>query len=278
MAFDITFAKTRYHYDSYNDFWSLVNLSGFPTCYVDEIDFFSDRIYIMSPMNGEWIPNMDDKINPANRAFRKAKLVQWNLERPGSSLDEYASGQHKLIDTGYFDATFVSDRQLAAASELTYCIMGGHQGLGFPGPFESKRYDVIHLSCYSTRRAFLFEHPSKPRDRFVGYSVAPNGWGELRAYNLMRSKYMLNIHQDDWHYIEPLRLTLAACYGLPVIGEIAYDYFPYEQWVLPWADFKRHLDNYNRSVYDMGLVFRSHMTQSNNFAYCVRDACARLWG
>ncbi len=35
---EITFVKTRHVYDSYTDFWRLVELSGFPTIYYDELD------------------------------------------------------------------------------------------------------------------------------------------------------------------------------------------------------------------------------------------------
>src|SRR5690606_2822228 len=49
----IIFARTCTPYDSYQDFWRLVELSGFPTCFVDEIDVDSNNVYIFSPNNGE---------------------------------------------------------------------------------------------------------------------------------------------------------------------------------------------------------------------------------
>ena len=59
---DIIFAKPVRHYDSYTDFWRLVELSGFPTIYVNEIDITKPGIYITSPMNGDYIEHMAGEV------------------------------------------------------------------------------------------------------------------------------------------------------------------------------------------------------------------------
>ena len=40
----IIFTRTRHTYDSYSDFWKLVELSGFNICFVDEIDISLENI------------------------------------------------------------------------------------------------------------------------------------------------------------------------------------------------------------------------------------------
>ena len=90
------FAKTRYVYDSYTDYWRLVELSGFPICYVDEMDVYNPaNIYIISPMNGE----IYDFMNIARRVDHISTLYQWNLERPGGSgdIERYVNDNRKGI-------------------------------------------------------------------------------------------------------------------------------------------------------------------------------------
>ena len=78
---EIFFVKTRHVYDSYRDFFALVSLSDFPVIFVDELDISKDGFYILTPMNGEWRPHIN---NQANKP-RYAHLVLWNLERPPGS-------------------------------------------------------------------------------------------------------------------------------------------------------------------------------------------------
>lgn len=68
---NIIFAKTRHVYQSYDDFWRLVALSGFETCYVDEIDHNRDATYIFTPTNGETLNGWDRG---------RARIIWWDLE------------------------------------------------------------------------------------------------------------------------------------------------------------------------------------------------------
>ena len=99
---DPIFVKTRYHYDSYSDFWKLVELSGFKTVYIDEIDFSEECLYILSPMNGEYRPFVDSKLgdNSRCRSSRKCVIYLWNLERPGSSggVSNYRVSGDELVE------------------------------------------------------------------------------------------------------------------------------------------------------------------------------------
>lgn len=217
---DITFVRTRYNYDSYTDFWRLVELSGFPFCYTDEVNLYSDKLYILSPMNGEWRPYVDANTG-ADRKFTSTVLL-WNLERPceaDKTYSKYTNDNLSLVEYGYFDDILVSDTLLSAHCNFAYIPLGSHQDLGVISKPEDRRYDLIHLSCYSNYRGIMFIDPSHPKSRLYGLSVAPNGWGEARHNNLMSSKFMLNVHQEGYHIVEPLRFALAAAYGLPVISE-----------------------------------------------------------
>lgn len=174
-----------------------------------------------APYNGDW------EAHVSNHPHRTARLIHWNLERPGErSVDEFAHDNHKLIERGLFDNVIVSDRQMAKDANLTYVPVGSHAKLGQPS--DDKRFDVVHLMCYSNRRAFMFDYLT-PLRSYSGISIAQNGWGEERHKSLQQSRFMLSVHQDEHKYIEPLRFALAVAYGLPIIVEDSYDTFPYNE-------------------------------------------------
>ena len=50
----ITFVKPDWFYESYIDFWQLVELSEFPIIPLSELDISQEGVFIVSPMNGEW--------------------------------------------------------------------------------------------------------------------------------------------------------------------------------------------------------------------------------
>jgi hypothetical protein len=216
---EIIFAKTRYQYDSYTDFYSLVSLSNFPTCYIDEVDWNRDALYITAPMNGE----LKSMTIPKDR---KCKIALWNLERPSGSggLQNYIEDNNILIAEGMIDQVIVSDKQLARDTGFHYVPVGGHPGLG--ELCDEKIYDVVHMMCYSPRRGRWFDYPNS-RQYVEGITVAPNGWGDERHKSLRHARFALNIHQDEYKYMEPLRFVLAACYGLPIISEDVTDWWPY---------------------------------------------------
>jgi hypothetical protein len=269
----IVFAKTRWNYTSYTDYWKLVELSGYDWCYVDEMDLSaSDRLYIISPMNGEVRPFIDGYRN-ANGEI-KATLMQWNLERPsgdGGGLSGYVNGNTKLVEDGYLSRIMVADWKLAQAggSKFVYVPMGSHEGLGEPTSMDSKRYDFIHLCCYSNHRSLLFDAPDRPKSVLGGFTVAPNGWGDERHERLKASRVMLNIHQDGDGYIEPQRFALAAAYGLPVLSEIMYKtIFDDLITAVPIGDIlgtMRTIIHYYDFYHDLGMEMREEFTGASNF-------------
>ena len=67
----IVFARPRTWYDSYSDLYTLIELSGYPLIYFDEIDPESDNKYILTLVNGE---NQDGWQSP------RAEIVLWDIE------------------------------------------------------------------------------------------------------------------------------------------------------------------------------------------------------
>lgn len=215
------FAKTRYEYSSYSDFWRLVELSNFKTCYVDQMDLESEEVYVSTPVNGETRPHIFNRRSILKEA-QKARIIIWQLERPispsGSIDDQIVHMTNEFYK--FSDAVWISDRFIASKdSRLTYLEMGSHPDLASGAPHPSQ-HDIAHVSCSVPRRdGILRRLPPDVR-------IAPNAWGAERDNILRQSRAMLNIHQDDTQVIEPLRIALAAAYKLPYLTERCYDLHP----------------------------------------------------
>jgi hypothetical protein len=269
---ELLFAKTRWHYDSYSDFWTLVQLAGYSTCFVDEIDLTSDETYIMAPMNGEWRPIVENHLRDHDNV--NARVLLWNLERPGdTSWQEYRDGNQRLIDQGYISGVIVSDRKLAEQTGFTYIPIGIHPDFGYPGGLLGKEYDVIHLMCPNYRRGKWFDSNYNCMPEVYGLSVAANGWGEERHRRMKMSRFMVNIHQDEHPYIEPLRFTLAAAYGIRIVSEASDDFYPYDVCggiiVSSMQEAWKTIKAYNELEYVRGLQFRDAMLENFGFRHCV---------
>lgn len=199
------FVKTRHEYQSYWDFWELVRLSEFPTCFTDEIDWQSDNTYILTPLNGE-IPNPLPE--------KTAKIIWWNIERPSWQ----SSWQFDRPD---FDEIWVCDVNWAKETGSKYVLMGSHPGLGVPSA--EKTYDYCTNSYDNPRRVAIW-------DALKDLKRAPNGWGgaESRSDRTGRSKLIVVPQQDDPpHAVTPLRFAIAAAYKLPMVYEGETDTHPF---------------------------------------------------
>lgn len=224
---DIIFAHTDYVYDSYTDYRKLVELEGFETCTVSEIDFERDAVYIVSPLNGEYKPHRDNNRDGSYNAY----VISWCLERPSGcgGLRNFVQAQQQLLDDWSFDEVWLSDRYLVGHirdSRIRFVPLGSHAGLGDAsrGYQKDYKYDYIHLSYLTGRRRVIIDKLSR-----LGHKSAPNCWPPDRHDVLMDCALMLNIHQDDWPVIEPLRLALAVAYAMPIITEHTHDSYPYNR-------------------------------------------------
>ncbi len=280
---EIVFANTRYEYDSYTDYRRLVELAGFRRCYIDEIDVRNPYIYIVSPINGEFRPHIDNHRDKE----KKCKIVYWCLERPGSlgKFQEFANSNKELLDKEYIDEVWISDRWVVHEHHdprVKFVIMGSDHRLcpndDFGWKFANrKKHDYIHLSYQTYRRSVIM-------DRFrVDHKMreAANCWPPERDDALRYSKFFINLHQDEVDMQEPLRVALCASYGLPYICEHCIDPYPLQKNVhyldIAYSKFKDSFVAINNHTYapymKMGQKLHNLLCYKHKFADEVRKAC-----
>jgi len=273
---DITFVKTRYVYDSYRDMLSLIELSGFPMIYVDQLDPSQHGVFILTVCNGEFRPHLDNHMHKQ----RNAHIILWNLERPDGSagaVGHYGESNRQLMYQRYCDEVWVSDRKLAEETSLRFVPLGSHEGLGQPGII-SKQYHFCHMSYEVPRRQTVYKH-------FERAYIGPNSWEEERNRVLQQSKFALNVHQDLHPFQEPLRFALFAAYALPIISETIYDSYPWSEEFMIFAGLDNLVatvrnclaDDY-RKYKEMGLRARERMCHEFNFRKMVELAVSESYG
>lgn len=272
----ITFVKTRHVYDSYTDFWKLVELAGFPTIYVDELDLKQPGVFITAPMNGEWRPHIDNQ-----RGIRNAHLILWNLERPAGSagsIGKYGADNRELLEKRYVDEVWVSDRRLAEETELRYVTLGSNIALGEPGTKKEKTYSFSHMSYETNRRRTILKN-------FDGVPIGPNSWPPFRNTVLKKTLFALNIHQDVHPFQEPLRFALFAAYGLPIVSETLFDSYPLRENDILTVKYDMLVSTLNRvlqedyKIYEkMGLRLRKRLCIEYEFGKMVRLAVSQSVG
>lgn len=267
---EIIFAKSRHFYESYSDFWTLVQLSGYRTIWVDQIDLQSQNLYITAPYNGDYHENIGGR---PDLKSRRCTLAIWMLERPGSgSLSFFRSQNARILEQSLADVIWCSDRQMAQDVGLHYVPMGSHPDLG--RPCEDKRWDGVGLMAYSPRRAFLFHNPSFAKESLPGaLTIAPNGWGAARDASLRGAKIGLNVHQDGYPYCEPLRFALFAAYALPILTETIHPLnlnlysagiylTPLDHFINRFAQVRA---NYERQACAAGAALRNRLCVEHHF-------------
>lgn len=241
---EIIFCATNHIYESYRDFWRLVELAGFPIIQVSDLDISKEGIYITAPMNRSWRVHINEQHK--KRIPLNAHLICWNLERPSGSagsVPEYArqcryllnglweNGESTITDSDgtmhesygrFVDEIWVSDRQLAEETHhaTRFVVLGSHEGLGSVG--DEKKYDFCHMSYEVPRRQTIYYHKGLSKTQ-----IGPNCWPPERDEVLRQSRFALNVHQDQHPFQEPLRFALFAAYGLPIVSENIFDAYPW---------------------------------------------------
>lgn len=204
---EILFARPRHDYDSYRDFWRLVELSGYRLIYIDEIQPDSDNCYIFSTPDTHWHDGVE------RRGWRdaRARIIYWSLEW-------YEDVDYAAVPG--LAAVWSPDKWFADRHAMQYVPMGGHTGLKLhPTPTNGRIYDAATFFAPSGRR-----YDAMGQFKREGVTVAPNGWNEERHRILMQSYCMVQVHQHDHlPVIAPQRWTLAAAYELPMITETLGD-------------------------------------------------------
>lgn len=204
---DIIFARPRHEYESYRDFWRLVELSGFPIVHMDEIDAESENVYIFSTPATHWHDGTERRGWDSPRARIICYLIEW-----------YADVDYSVIPGVEI---WTPDAWWSKQKGLRYVPMGGHGGLRLDdnGRTWAKKYDVATLFAPSYRRYAAIGQLTAN-----AVTIAPNGWGQERHEILSQSRCMVSVHQNDGLLtVAPQRWALAAAYSLPMITETLAD-------------------------------------------------------
>ncbi len=272
----ITFVRTRHEYMSYMDFWRLVELSKFPTIYVDELDVSKDGVYIVCPMNGEWRPHIDNQSDK----LRNAHLILWNLERPSGSagsVGQYAADNRELQAKRHIDDIWHSDQRLAHETGQSFIVLGSDERLAVSGNSE-KKYNFCHMSYMTDRRKRIY-------NGFPQETIGQNCWPPERDDILRKSRFALNVHQDNHPYQEPLRFALFAAYGLPILSESIFESFPWGDEFMITAGYDHLIQRMNELLGDgyshwqaIGRKAKERMCREFNFRRMVEDKVSESVG
>lgn len=211
------FVRPRFWYDSYTDYWRLVELAGFPTCYEDEFDAENaDATYILTMLNLGAMARAGDGWKTA-----KARLIYWDLEWSDESYVDRIPGLHEF---------WTSDRSYAAQRGYTFVPLGSHPRLVNVNPTArwngGAQWDVSVLAYMGPpRRQDVWNELGRR-----GLRLAPTGaWGDERERQLEGARVLLNIHQHDaYPCVAAQRFALAAAAAIPLISETIADPYPFE--------------------------------------------------
>jgi len=217
----IVFVRTHHVYDSYDVYWKLIELGGFETCYVDEIDFERVATYVITPINGEVSGHLVANVRTTRR---KATLIWWCLERfDGPGMREHRPSDIVDEALGYgFDRLWTSCREVRKLDpRLEHVVLGSDARLAEAEPRGGELYDFTHQSYAWGRRMILYRNMIS-----LGLREGHSTWGKDRVSVLSNSKVLVNAHQYDMPVYAPLRFALAAAYRLPVVSEYIEDPYP----------------------------------------------------
>lgn len=197
---------------AYEDIRCLIELSNFTFCPLNSVNLSRRSIYIFWQLN-ELVQSFLSRVP---KTHRRATTIWWNLERafrPMNANSEVVPAyETHLIDL--VDQIWLSDPYYVASfanSHARFVLLASDERLG-THPEMKKIWDFAHISYPTERRKAVLNELQNLR-------IAPNAWGETRHQILKKSQMMLNVHQDEFPVMPPLRIAIAAAYQLPVISE-----------------------------------------------------------
>lgn len=218
----VYFVKTAHFYESYQDYWRLVELSGYSAIEYDDIDPDSDNVYVFTPLTAEWSLRYSGSV--------KATMILWDLEyRLKESSYEWPESD--LVTPPFISRVWASDKWYAERIKAEYVPFGSHAGL--VGTAHTDEAFDLAVMCYIYGRRSTALNAIKDK----GLTIAPNAWGDERDAVLKASSAMLHIHQHERvNSVAPQRFAIAAAYHLPLISESVYDMGIFDKAVL-YADY-----------------------------------------
>lgn len=210
---NVIFARPRHDYNSYVDLYRLIELSGYPMCFVDEIDPDSDNTYICTILNGE---------NQQGWEKPRARIILYDLEW---HLDG--------VRIPGLTEVWAADAWYAGHIGAKYVPLGSHPDLALTHDTCPKLYDVATMMYSWGRRDAILGHLLSD-----GIRLAPRDWGIPRDAILHASRIMLHVHQhDNIQTVAPQRFALAAAYKLPMVSEVVSQKGIFENCFIGWAKF-----------------------------------------
>lgn len=257
---NVIFATSRQSYDSYSDLLRLIQLSGFPLIYLDEIDPASDNVYIFSTPQTYW----HDGTERRGWDGAKSRIIYWNIEW-------YEDQEYKDIPGV---EVWSADKWHADKIGARYVPMGSHPELpDLPVQECPKQWDVAHLAYYTNRRL-----EANVWLEYGGVSIAPRGWALERHSILQQTRIMLHVHQhDNIATIAPQRWALAAAYRMPLITENISDAGLFTNSFMMQCE-RQHLASfvkmwrYDHRLVDYGNALHELLCVENTFRRCVEAA------
>lgn len=207
---EVYFVRPHHQYDSYSDLWKLIELSGYPMIFYEEIDTASDNCYILTVLNGEinengWGDNPHCEI--------VALDLEWRLKE-----SSYAWPESDLTVPKGVKRVWAADKWYAEKIGAQYVPLGSHPGLA-SRVTTSETWDVASLAYRTGRRNEAFGQMERR-----GLTIAPNAWGEERSAILNVSAVVCHVHQHDKvPTVAPLRYAIAAAWHKPLISEAVWE-------------------------------------------------------
>lgn len=258
------------YYDGYRDYFRLVELSGYPVIWLDEVDPTSDNVYILSPLNGSWENGWE---NP------KARMILWDLEWRletgahdwGKSLLKTPPGMSEVWASDQWYTGILQER---ATTPVKYVPLGSHPGLVEANAPAADHFDV-------TFQAYIWGRRNTMADRFMskGLSIAPSKWNPDRDSLLKSTTALIHCHQwEGVNTVAPLRFAIAAAYGLPLISEQVQDRDLFDGTVL-FSDYEAMPEyaatmtqRYQGELQERGQALHELLCHEYSFRKCVEAA------
>lgn len=284
----IIFAKPDHHYNSYDDFWRLVEVSGFRVIPFGDVDLAEPATYVFTPWNGqvtEALPQM--RANAADKV--RSRVIWWNLERDlaDATAEDRQARLDKIIPPPgaerksplLVDDIWVSDRTYQGLDDrFRHVILGGHPSFADLRSVLFRRPEWL-----ATMYAYIWGRRQMIVDDLTrnGVTLSPNAWTfEERARVLSGSRLMINTHQyDAARTIAPIRFAVAASYGMGLVSEPIDDPFPLVRGVhfveCPTEALGRYLSDFTGSAAAIATApdLFDLLVEQHRFDREVRQAC-----